>query len=196
MKAAGCLVMSSATTVAEARWLEARGCDVVIAQGNEAGGHRGMFLTDNLATQVGTFALVPQIVDAVKVPVIATGGIADARGIVGGAGARARPPCKSAPPICSARNSNIRPPHRAALNTARDDGTVVTNLMTGRPARGFVNRVMRELGRSIATSRRNFRSPAARWRRSRAKARRKAPAISRPCGRGRRPRSVAVPARE
>ena len=81
VKAAGCIVMSSATTVAEARWLEEHGCDVVIAQGYEAGGHRGMFLTENLATQVGTFALVPQVVDAVKVPVIATGGITDARGI-------------------------------------------------------------------------------------------------------------------
>ena len=74
--------MASATTVAEARWLEANGCDAIIAQGYEAGGHRGMFLTDNLATQVGTFALVPQVVDAVKVPVVAAGGITDARGIV------------------------------------------------------------------------------------------------------------------
>ena len=82
VKDAGCIVMASATTVAEARWLEANGCDAIIAQGFEAGGHRGMFLTDNLATQVGTFALVPQVVDAVKVPVIAAGGITDARGIV------------------------------------------------------------------------------------------------------------------
>jgi nitronate monooxygenase len=81
VKDAGCVVMSTATTVAEARWLEANGCDVAIAQGYEAGGHRGMFLTDNLATQVGTFALVPQIVDGVKLPVIAAGGITDARGI-------------------------------------------------------------------------------------------------------------------
>ena len=145
VKAAGCLVMSSATTVAEARWLEAQGCDVVIAQGNEAGGHRGMFLTEDLATQVGTFALVPQIVDAVKVPVIATGGIP----MRAGSWRHwrwAHPPCRSVPPICSVRNSTIRPPHRAALAAAHDDGTVVTNLMTGKPARGFINRVMRELG--------------------------------------------------
>ncbi len=81
MKDAGCLVLSSATTAEEARWLEAHGCDAIIAQGAEAGGHRGMFLTDNLATQVGTFALVPQVVDAVTVPVIAAGAITDARGI-------------------------------------------------------------------------------------------------------------------
>src|SRR5216683_919793 len=81
VKAAGCLVMSSATIVREAIWLEENGADVIIAQGAEAGGHRGMFLTDNIAEQPGTFALVPQVVDAVKVPVIAAGGIADGRGI-------------------------------------------------------------------------------------------------------------------
>jgi len=82
VRATGAVVLSSATSVAEARWLEDHGCDVVIAQGAEAGGHRGMFLTDDIATQLGTFALVPQVVDAVRVPVIAAGGIADARGIV------------------------------------------------------------------------------------------------------------------
>ncbi|MBN9023214.1 MAG: nitronate monooxygenase, partial [Rhizobiales bacterium] len=82
VRATGAVILSSATTVAEARWLEDHGCDAVIAQGVEAGGHRGMFLTDDIATQVGTFALVPQVVDAVRVPVIAAGGIADARGIV------------------------------------------------------------------------------------------------------------------
>lgn len=149
VKAAGCVVMSSATTVAEARWLEANGCDVVIAQGYEAGGHRGMFLSDDLARQVGTFALVPQIVDAVKVPVIAAGGITDARGIVAALALGAS--CAqvgTAYMFCP--ESTIRPPHRAALYSARDngtdDGTVVTNLLTGKPARGFINRVMRELG--------------------------------------------------
>jgi nitronate monooxygenase len=145
IKAAGCLVISSATTVAEARWLEEHGCDVVIAQGYEAGGHRGMFLTDSLATQVGTFALVPQVVDAVKVPVIAAGGITDARGIaaafaLGASGAQ----LGTAYLFCP--ESLIKPPHRAALKGAHDDGTAVTNLMTGKPARGFINRVMRELG--------------------------------------------------
>ena len=145
VKAAGCVVMSSATTVAEARWLEARGCDVIIAQGYEAGGHRGMFLSDDLATQVGTFALVPQVADAVTVPVIATGGIGDARGIVAALvlGATAVQ-IGSAYMLCP--ESKVQPLHRAALKSARDDGTVLTTVMTGRPARGIVNRVMRELG--------------------------------------------------
>ncbi len=145
VKAAGCKVISSATTVAEARWLEANGCDAVIAQGYEAGGHRAMFLTDNLATQIGTFALVPQIVDAVRVPVIATGGIGDARAITAALALGA-----SAVQIGTAflfcPESKILAPHRAALKSARDDGTLLTNVMTGRPARGIINRVMRELG--------------------------------------------------
>lgn len=145
VKDAGCLVMSSATTCEEARWLETQGCDAIIAQGAEAGGHRGMFLTDNLATQVGTFALVPQVVDAVKVPVIAAGGITDARGIaaafaLGASGVQ----IGTAYLFCP--ESIILAPHRAALNAARDDGTAITNLMTGRPARGIMNRVMREIG--------------------------------------------------
>ncbi len=145
VKDAGCLVLSSATTVKEARWLEANGCDAIIAQGAEAGGHRGMFLTDDLASQVGTFALVPQVVDAVKVPVIAAGAISDARGIaaalaLGAAGVQ----IGTAYMFCP--ESKILPPHRAALKQSRDDGTVITNVMTGRPARGIVNRVMREVG--------------------------------------------------
>ena len=145
VKATGCLVISSATTVAEAKWLEANGCDVVIAQGVEAGGHRGMFLTEDLATQVGIFALLPQVVDAVKVPVIAAGAVSDARGIaaafaLGASGVQ----IGTAYMFCP--ESKILPPHRAALKSARDDGTALTNLMTGRPARGFINRVMREIG--------------------------------------------------
>lgn len=145
VKAAGCLVMSSATTVEEARWLEAGGCDAIIAQGVEAGGHRGMFLTENLATQVGTFALVPQVVDAVKVPVIAAGAITDGRGIaaafaLGASGVQ----IGTAYLFCP--ESKIAPPHRVALKNSRDDGTALTNLMTGRPARGIFNRVMRQIG--------------------------------------------------
>jgi nitronate monooxygenase len=138
-------VMGSATTAAEARWLEERGVDAIIAQGNEAGGHRGIFLGDDIATQAGTFALVPQVVDAVKVPVIAAGGITDARGIaaafaLGAAGVQIGTAYLWCP------EAKISAPHRAALRSATDDGTALTNLMTGRPARGFVNRVMREIG--------------------------------------------------
>jgi nitronate monooxygenase len=117
----------------------------VIAQGYEAGGHRGMFLTDSLAQQIGTFALLPQIVDAVRVPVIAAGGITDARGIVAAfALGAAAAQIGTAYMFCP--ESKILPPHRAALKNARSDGTAVTNLMTGKPARGFINRVMREIG--------------------------------------------------
>ena len=145
VKAAGCLVMSSATTAEEARWLEDRGVDAVIAQGNEAGGHRGNFLTDDVATQVGTFALVPQVVDVVKVPVIAAGAITDARGIVaalalGAAGVQ----IGTAYMFCP--ESTISAPHRAALKASRSDSTALTNVMTGRPARGIMNRVMRDMG--------------------------------------------------
>src|SRR5450432_2685738 len=149
VRAAGARILSSATTVAEARWLEDRGCDAIIAQGAEAGGHRGMFLTDDVATQVGTIALVPQVVDAVKVPVIAAGGIADARGIVAafalGAGAvqlgTAYLPCPEA---------RISPAYVRALAEARDDGTAITNVFTGRPARGLVNRLVRARARRPA----------------------------------------------
>ncbi len=145
VKASRFVVMSSATSVAEARWLEQRGVDAVIAQGYEAGGHRGIFLSDDLATQPGTFALIPQIVDAVKVPVIAAGGITDARGIaaafaLGAAGVQIGTAYLWCP------EAKISAPHRAALKSARDDGTALTNLMTGRPARGIINRVMREIG--------------------------------------------------
>lgn len=145
VKDAGCKVIGSATTVQEARWLAARGCDAVIAQGYEAGGHRGLFLSDDLATQVGTFALVPQVTDAVKVPVIAAGGVSDARGIVA-ALALGASAVQIGTAYLACPESKILAPHRAALKTARDDGTVVTNVMTGRPARGLINRVMRELG--------------------------------------------------
>ena len=145
VKAAGCLILSSATTAAEARWLEQNGVDAVIAQGYEGGGHRGMFLTDDVAAQVGTFALVPQVVDAVQVPVIAAGGIGDARGIaaafaLGAAGAQ----IGTAYLFCP--ESKISAPHRAALKDVPDDGTMLTNVMTGRPARGIVNRLIREVG--------------------------------------------------
>jgi nitronate monooxygenase len=145
VKAAGCIVISSATIVREAIWLEENGVDAIIAQGAEAGGHRGMFLTENIAEQPGTFALVPQVVDAVKVPVIAAGGIADGRGIaaafaLGAAGVQIGSAYLRCP------ESRVIAPARVALAQARDDSTVITNVMTGRPARGVANRVMREVG--------------------------------------------------
>ena len=145
VKAAGCLVVSSATTVAEALWLEERGCDAIIAQGYEAGGHRGMFLVNDIATQSGTLALVPQVADAVKVPVIAAGGIADARGIVAAfALGAAAVQIGTAYLFCP--EAKISPAHLAALRAARDDATALTNVITGRPARGILNRIMREVG--------------------------------------------------
>jgi nitronate monooxygenase len=145
VKAAGCIVISSATIVKEAIWLEEHGADAIIAQGAEAGGHRGMFLTEDIAQQPGTFALVPQVVDAVKVPVIAAGGIADGRGIaaafaLGAAGVQIGSAYLRCP------ESRVIELARTALAQARDDSTVITNVMTGRPARGIANRVMRELG--------------------------------------------------
>ena len=145
IKAAGCVVIASATIVREAIWLEENGADAIIAQGAEAGGHRGMFLTENIAEQPGTFALVPQVVDAVKVPVIAAGGIADGRGIaaafaLGAAGVQIGTAYLRCP------ESRVIAPARSALAQARDDSTVITNVMTGRPARGVANRVMREVG--------------------------------------------------
>lgn len=145
VQATGAAVISSATTVAEARWLEDRGVDAIIAQGAEAGGHRGMFLTRAVASQVGTFALVPQVVDAVSVPVIAAGGIADGRGIaaafaLGAAAVQVGTAYLLTP---EARISDL---HRAALAHGNADETALTNVFSGRPARGLVNRVVREVG--------------------------------------------------
>ena len=144
VKRAGAKVIASATTVAEARWLEARGVDAVIAMGAEAGGHRGNFLSADMTAQPGTFALVPQVVDAVRVPVIAAGGIVDRRGVVAALALGA-----SAVQVGTAYlftpEAKIHAVYRAALN-ARDRATAITNVFTGRPARGIVNRLMRDLG--------------------------------------------------
>ncbi len=141
----GARILSSATTVEEARWLEARGVDAVIAQGLEAGGHRGHFLDDDLTAQAGTLALLPQIVKAVKVPVIAAGGIADRSGVaaakaLGAAGVQVG----TAYLLCP--EATTTPVHRAALKSEAARHTALTNVFTGRAARGIVNRVIRELG--------------------------------------------------
>ena len=145
VRAGGSKIFSSATTVDEARWLEAHGVDAIIAQGFEAGGHRGMFLSDDLSTQVGTFALLPQIVQAVALPVVAAGGIADAKGVaaamaLGAAGVQVG----TAYLLCPEATTSAV--HRAALRSEAARHTAVTNLFSGRPARGIVNRLMRELG--------------------------------------------------
>jgi len=145
VKSWGSAVLSSATTVDEALWLQAHGADAVIAQGLEAGGHRGMFLTDDLSSQIGTFALLPQIVQAVSIPVMAAGGIASAAGIraakaLGAAGVQI-----GSAYLCSDEASTSAL-HRAALQSPAARHTALTNLFTGRPARGIVNRAMRELG--------------------------------------------------
>jgi nitronate monooxygenase len=141
----GARVLASATTVAEARWLAEHGADAVIAQGLEAGGHRGHFLSDDLTLQAGLFALLPQIVAEVKIPVIAAGGIADARGVsaamaLGAAGVQVG----TAYLLCPEATTSAV--HRAALKAEGVRHTALTNLFTGRPARGIFNRVMQELG--------------------------------------------------
>lgn len=145
VKAAGARVLSSATTVEEAVWLQDHGCDAIIAQGLEAGGHRGMFLSGDVATQLGTMALVPQVADAVHLPVIAAGGIADARGIVAAFALGA-----SAVQIGTAYlfcpEATVSKTHRQALEAARDDQTMITNVFSGRPARVISNRIVRDLG--------------------------------------------------
>jgi nitronate monooxygenase len=145
LKSRGMKILSSATSVREAKWLESRGCDAIIAQGIEAGGHRGMFLETDIATQAGLFALLPQVTDAVSVPVIAAGGIADARGVVaafalGASGVQ----LGTAYLFCP--EANVSPLYRRALEQAAENGTALTNLFSGRPARGILNRYLRESG--------------------------------------------------
>ncbi len=145
VKAWGATVLSSATTVDEARWLEDHGADVVIAQGVEAGGHRGMFLSSDITTQVGLFALLPQIVRAVNVPVVAAGGIVDAKGVAAvlALGASAAQ-VGSAYLLCPEATTSAL--HRAALKSEAARHTALTNVFTGRAARGIVNRIIREQG--------------------------------------------------
>lgn len=141
----GAKVVATATTVTEARELEARGCDAIIAQGVEAGGHRGIFMESPLAAQPTTMALVPQIVDAVSVPVIAAGGIGDARAVAA-AFALGASAVQLGTAFLRSPEALTSPVHRWALAEAKEDETVLTNIFTGRPARGIINRVITELG--------------------------------------------------
>ena len=145
VKGLGAKVLSSATTVEEALWLEAHGADAIVAQGVEAGGHRGMFLSDDVSTQIGTLALVPQIVRAVHVPVVAAGGIADAHGVsaaleLGAAGVQVG----TAYLLCPETMTSAA--YRAALKSESARHTALTNVFTGRPARAIMNRLVREIG--------------------------------------------------
>ncbi len=145
VKATGAKIIASATTPAEARYLAKNGCDAIIAQGAEAGGHRGMFLSSDPATQMGTFSLVPQVVDAVDVPVIAAGGISDGRGVRAALALGA-----SAVQVGTAYlftpEANVPDLHRAALQSDRAEVTALTNVFSGRPARSITNRIMKEQG--------------------------------------------------
>lgn len=145
VRSSGAKILSSATTLDEALWLQERGVDAVIAQGLEAGGHRGHFLDFDLSRQLGTFALLPQLVDALSIPVIAAGGISNARGVAAGmALGAAGVQVGSAYLLCPEATTSAL--HRAALRSPAARHTALTNLFSGRPARGIVNRLMRELG--------------------------------------------------
>lgn len=138
-------ILATATSVREAKWLADRGCDAVIAQGFEAGGHRGMFLETSTATQTGLFALLPQIADAVSIPVIAAGGIGDARGVIA-AFALGASAVQMGTAYLVCPEANVSSLYRRALAEAADNSTALTNLFSGRPARGIVNRFVLELG--------------------------------------------------
>jgi len=145
VRAWGAKILSTATTVDEARWLETHGVDGIIAQGIEAGGHRGIFLGEDLSTQAGTFDLVAGILRGTRLPVIAAGGISRAEDVAAAlAAGAAGVQVGTAYLLCKeATTSRV---HRAALKSEGARLTDVTNLFTGRPARGIVNRVMREVG--------------------------------------------------
>lgn len=144
VKARGLLLIGTATNVAEAVLLEAAGVDAIVAQGAEAGGHRGTFHGSFEASLVGTIALVPQIVDAVKVPVIASGGIMDGRGLAAARmlGAQA---VQMGTAFLSCPESGIAACYRAAIREAHETGTCITRAFSGRPARGLVNRFLVEM---------------------------------------------------
>jgi nitronate monooxygenase len=145
VKALGSTIIASATTVGEACWLEKNGADAIIAQGLEAGGHRGMFLSGDLTEQMGTFALLPQVVHHVKVPVIASGGIADAAGVAA-AMALGATAVQVGTAYLLCRETTTSAVHRRALKSDAANHTALTNLFSGGPARGIINRLMKELG--------------------------------------------------
>ena len=145
LKSWGIQIWSSATTVQEAQWLEQEGVDAVIAQGLEAGGHRGMFLSEDLSTQMGCLALLPQICKAVKLPVIAAGGISTAAA-VSAAKALGANAVQVGTAFLTSDEATTSALHRQALMSDAAKHTALTNLFSGRPARGIVNKFMRDFG--------------------------------------------------
>lgn len=145
VKAAGARVFASATTVAEAVWLAQHGADAIIAQGLEAGGHRGHFLSDDLALQQNTLTLLVQILAATDLPVIAAGGIVDGKGIANALAMGASAVQMGTAFLCC-HEATTSALHRAILHSPQGQQTALTNLFSGRPARGIVNRLMKELG--------------------------------------------------
>ncbi|MEE4143701.1 MAG: nitronate monooxygenase [Halieaceae bacterium] len=145
IKSRGSRILSTATTVEEAVWLADNGADAIIAQGLEAGGHRGSFLSEDMNAQSGTLSLLPQVCEKVSVPVIAAGGIAGPQGVaaaiaLGAAGVQVGTAFLLCPEALTS------PLHRAALSRTGAGQTALTNVFTGRPARSIVNRLVREIG--------------------------------------------------
>jgi nitronate monooxygenase len=149
VRASGARILASATTLEEALWLEQRGVDAVIAQGLEAGGHRGHFLSGDLTRQLGTFALVPQLVRALRTPVIAAGGIADRAGVEAALRLGASM-VQVGTVYLRCPETTISRLHREALTSDAARHTALTRLFTGRPARGIVNRLIREVADASA----------------------------------------------
>ena len=147
IKARGPFLLGTATTVEEAVALERAGVDAVVTQGSEAGGHRGTFATDFEAAMVGTIALVPQVVDAVRVPVVASGGLMDGRGLAAALvlGAAA---AQLGTAFLTCDEAGVPAAYKDAILTAREDATRLTRAFSGRPARGIVNRFMTEVDRA------------------------------------------------
>lgn len=145
VKKSGAVVLSTATTVAEAKWLEANGADMIIAQGLEAGGHRGMFLSPDVTLQMGTFSLLPNMVKAVNIPVIAAGGMSDPATVKAAfmLGASA---VQAGTAFLLADECDTKDFHRKALQSEQAEHTVLTNIFSGGLARGIVNRYVAEMG--------------------------------------------------
>ncbi|NQZ32275.1 MAG: nitronate monooxygenase [Oceanospirillaceae bacterium] len=145
IKALGAVIISSATSVAEGIWLEENGADIVIAQGVEAGGHRAMFLETDISRQQGTFTLLPQLVQALQVPIVAAGGIADKQAITAAVALGASAvQIGTSYLLCDEATTSAL--HREVLTSDQAATTCLTNVFSGRPARGIVNRAIRELG--------------------------------------------------